>query len=221
MKRRTSALSVSAAALLVAAPLLTGCSTEANPGAAAVVGDERISVSEVQAQVADIREAQRALPNGDDVVSATGSLSRETVNFLIYLEVVERAAADHGVEVSRSAVQQLRADAELASGGADALRESALMPPQGMPMTDPQIDAVFRSQLLIEGLSEAVGAGPDPESQQRVVQALTDAAESAGVQVNPRYGEWDAERVVLTDAEVPWLRAGDAGAGEAPATLDG
>ncbi|MGK5549937.1 SurA N-terminal domain-containing protein, partial [Streptomyces sp. URMC 127] len=55
MLRRRTALSVTAAALLAAAPLLTACGQTAHPGAAAVVGDDRITVSQLQRQVADVR----------------------------------------------------------------------------------------------------------------------------------------------------------------------
>ncbi|MEU9004234.1 hypothetical protein AB0D15_20310, partial [Streptomyces sp. NPDC048551] len=59
MHRRT-ALSVSVA-LLAAAPLLTACSGGTRPGTAAVVGGERITTSALQAQVKDVRLAQRVV----------------------------------------------------------------------------------------------------------------------------------------------------------------
>jgi hypothetical protein len=209
VKRRTSALSLSAAALLLAAPLLSGCSTGSHPGSAAVVGGERISLAEVQAQVEAVRDAQRAQPNGDDLIAATGGLTRQTVDFMVYLKVVERAAEDHGVEVSRRELQQARNDAEQSVGGAEALRQSALMPQQGTslpPLADDQIDEVLLSNLQIQQLAAEIGAGPDMAGQQRLTRLLTETAEDAGVEVNPRYGAWDAERVALSEPHLPWLR---------------
>lgn len=219
MKRRLSALSVSAAALLTAAPLLAGCATGAHPGAAAVVGGERITVSQVQSHVRAVRAAQRALPNADELIAASSSLSRETVNLLVHLRVVERAAKEHGVHVSRSEVQRERAMTARSVGGSQALRAALVSPQQPVPLTSDQFDAVLRSQLLIRGIAEAVGAEASDAGRQKVGRVLTDTARDLGVTVNPRYGTWDARQVALVDLELPWLR--DSTAGGAPATLDG
>ncbi|MGP3969530.1 SurA N-terminal domain-containing protein [Streptomyces sp. 6N223] len=205
-RSRNAALSVSAAALLASVPLLSGCSTDAHPGAAAVVGEQRISLSEVQSQVETVRDAQRELPEADDLIARSNTLTRETVAFLVRMEVVEQAAAEQGVEVTRRDVQQARQQAEASVGGAEELRQSALVPAQGMPLAGEQIDMVLRSNLLISGIAEAIGAGADPEGQMRVTRLLTDTAEEIGVDINPRYGEWDAQAFSLTENELPWLR---------------
>ena len=58
-RRRRTALLL-AATLATAAPLLTACGDEAHPGAAAVVGDDRITVSQLENRVNEVRTAQRA-----------------------------------------------------------------------------------------------------------------------------------------------------------------
>ncbi|ONK13772.1 SurA N-terminal domain-containing protein [Streptomyces sp. MP131-18] len=222
-RRRTSALSVSAAALAVTgALLLTGCSTDAHPGAAAVVGNEKITVSTVQSQVETVRDAQRAQPEGDQLVSATPGLTRDTVEFLVYAQVLEHAARDAGVEVTRRDVQAARAQTEQSIGGADALEQAALMPQGGTPMAgDEQIDRMLRIQLLFQGLAQALGAAPDASGVQQVAATLAETADEVGVEINPRYGTWDAEAVVLADAPAPWLNAGGEEAQTQPVTLDG
>jgi hypothetical protein len=221
VKRRTSALILSAAALLATAPLLTGCSTDAHPGAAAVVGGERISLASVQAQVDQVRDAQRALPEADDLVAASSGLTRDTVNFLVYLEVLERAAENHGVEVTRHDVQQARRNAEDNVGGPEALAQAALVPQGGLPLAgDEQIDTMLRSQLLYQHLAERLGAMSAPNGQQMLIDELARTAEEIGVEINPRYGEWDAARVTLVPGDEPWIRAATGEAGqEDPAAL--
>ncbi|WP_158674699.1 SurA N-terminal domain-containing protein [Streptomyces hoynatensis] len=223
MKRRTSAASVAAAAAATAALLLSGCSSDNHPGAAAVVGGERISLASVQAQVEAVRAAQRAQPNGDQLLSGSGDLTRQTVNFLVYEEVLERAAADHGVRVSRRAVQEARDATEQSLGGAEALRQVALAPQSGLPVAgDEQIDRMLRSQLLYSGLAQRLGPAGDPQTaQQRLIEALTDTANEIGVDVNPRYGAWDAENITLAEADEPWLRAEEQAQAGGPVTLDG
>lgn len=209
-RRRTIVMSVSAAALLAGGPLLTGCSTGSHPGAAAVVGGERITVAEVQSHVEAVREAQRAQPNADELIAVTSGLTRQTVNFLVYLEVIDHAAADHGIEVTRRQVQEERDRAEEFAGGRERLEMTALIPQQPgvVPLTSDQIDEVLRSNVQYRQLAEQVG-------EQRVGEVLAETAEEIGVDVNPRYGQWDPQAVALTDAEMPWLRAPeeDAGAG--------
>jgi hypothetical protein len=205
-RSRNAFVSVAAVALLASAPLLAGCSTDSHPGAAAVVGDERITLAEVQSQVETVREAQRDQPNADDLIAQTNTLTIDTVTFLVRLEVVERAAADNGVEVTRGEVQDARDAAERSVGGAEALRQSAINPAEGMPLAGEQIDMVLRSNLLIQGLAEAIGAQADAEGQALLNRVLADTAEEIGVDINPRYGEWDAQGFSLAEAEMPWLR---------------
>ncbi|WP_052852505.1 SurA N-terminal domain-containing protein [Streptomyces avicenniae] len=220
MKRRASLLSVTAAAAAVA--LLSGCSTGGHPGAAAVIGDESISLASVQASVETVRDAQREQPNADELIASSGSLPRQTVDFLVYLEVLEAAAEAEGVEVSRHDVQEARALAEENVGGAEELAQVALMPQSGPPLAgDEQIDLVFRSNLLLQGVAQRIGATNTLEGQQAVSDLLRTTAEDVGVEVNPRYGRWDAEQLTLTEADQPWLRAEtpEGAPGEIPAEV--
>jgi hypothetical protein len=205
-RRRNAALSVSAAALLVSAPLLSGCSTDSHPGAAAVVGGERISLSEVQSQVETVRDAQRERPDADDLIARSNALTRDTVTFLVVQEILERAAEEHGVEVSRRDVQEVRNADEQAVGGADALRQYWLAESGFPPLAGDQIDMFYRRSLLTRGLAIAIGAESDPNANQLVTQEVAETAEEIGVEINPRYGEWDAQNVALADADQPWLR---------------
>lgn len=214
MKRRTPALTVSvpAAALLVAAPLLTGCSTESRPGAAAVVGGEPIPVSDVQARVEATRDAQRAQPNADQLIGASGPMMKQQVSFLVTLEIVEAAAEDAGVAVTRADVQRERATAEQSVGSAEDLERVFLLPEQTPPVSADQIDDVLRGNLMYRGLAEQLG------SNEEVGRVLAETSDELGVEVNPRYGEWDPQRG-LVGAEMPWLRA--EAQDMAPAALDG
>ncbi|MFX4294472.1 SurA N-terminal domain-containing protein [Streptomyces bohaiensis] len=197
MKRRTSALSVSAAALLVAAPLLTGCSTDSHPGAAAVVGDERISVSQVQSQVEQVRAAQRDSENADQLIAATGALPQETVQLMVRRELLERTAEENGVTVTRGQVEEARERVVQNFGDTEQLEQFGLSY-EGGAFTLDQLDDVLREQLLIEGLVERIG-------EQELGPAVAETAERLGVDINPRYGAWDYEAGGFTTSDTPWL----------------
>ncbi|MBQ0987236.1 SurA N-terminal domain-containing protein [Streptomyces sp. F63] len=204
MHRRRSALSVTAVALLAAAPLLTGCGSDAHPGAAAVVDGDRITVSQVQAQARDVREAQRASEDADQLIKGTGRLSRSTLNSMIFDKVLARAAQDAGVSASRADVQRIRTQAERAAGGAERLREMWL---QQYSIGPDQLEDTLRNQVLMDKLAESLGADrTTPEGQEKVVGALRKASESMGIDVNPRFGTWNDEQVLLDSVQEPWLR---------------
>lgn len=210
MHRRRSALSVTAVALLAATPLLTGCGSDAHPGAAAVVDGDRITVSQVQAQARDVRAAQGESKDADQLIKGTGRLSRSTLNSMIFDKVLARAAEDAGVSASRADVQRIREQAEKAAGGADRLREMWL---QQYSIGPGQLEDTLRNQVLMDKLAESLGADrTTPEGQEKVVGALQKASESMGIDVNPRFGTWNDEQVLLDTVQEPWLRPEQQGA---------
>ncbi|PBC82847.1 SurA N-terminal domain-containing protein [Streptomyces sp. 2224.1] len=203
MFRRRTALSVSATAgLLAAAPLLAACGGDAHPGAAAIVDGKRITVSQLQAKVKDVRAAQAKSPQGDQLIMNTGRLSLATLNGMIFDEVLARGAHDAGVTVTRRDVQRWRAQAEKQAGGADRLKEMWLQ--QGI--APDEIDAMVRNQLLLDGVAQRLGADRGkPEGQQKLAQALAKTSRSMGIDVNPRFGKWDDHQVILGETKDPWI----------------
>ncbi|MFJ9032695.1 SurA N-terminal domain-containing protein [Streptomyces sp. NPDC102274] len=201
-RRRRTALSVSVA-LLAAAPLLTACGNEAHPGAAAVVGGQRIEVSALQAQVQDVRDAQRGAPESEQLIENTGQLSQAKLNSMIFDRVLEKAAGNTGVTISRKEIQTTRQQAAAQSGGEKQF--AAMLLQQGALSAD-QIEAAIRREVLLTKLAVALGANTTtPQGQQTVLAELTKTSEQLGIDVNPRYGSWDNKQVRLGDAKTPWI----------------
>lgn len=204
MIRRRTAIGVSAVALLATTPLLTACGSDAHPGAAAVVEGDRITVSQLQAQVRDVRDAQETSPQSAELIAGTAQLGRATLNSMIFDRVLAKAADDAGITVTRRDVQQARSDAEEAAGGAAKLRQVWL---EQYAIAPARIDSTLRTQVAMDRLSQKIGADrATPEGQAKIVKALGDASSSMNIDVNPRYGKWDAEQVRLGGTEEPWLR---------------
>ncbi|QTZ92347.1 SurA N-terminal domain-containing protein [Streptomyces auratus] len=203
MFRRRTALSVSAtAALLAAAPLLAACGGAAHPGAAAIVDGKRITVSQLQAKVKDVRAAQAESPQGSELVMNTGRLSLATLNGMIFDEVLARSAKNAGVTVSRADVQRWRSDAERQAGGAERLQAMWLQ--QGI--APDEIDTMVRNQLLLDGVAKHLGADRGkPQGQQKLARALAKTSRSMGIDVNPRFGKWDDQQVILGETKEPWI----------------
>ncbi|MER5847889.1 SurA N-terminal domain-containing protein [Streptomyces sp. NPDC002012] len=201
-RRRRTALTVSAA-LLAGAPLLTACGGQAHPGAAALVGGDRIEVSTLQGQVAAVRKAQLDSKESSQLIDKSGQLSRAKLHGMIFDRVLDRAAQDAGVTVSRNEIQQMRKAAAAQSGGEAQLRTAML---QQSWVAPGQIDAVLREQVQLTKLAQALGADlQQPEGQKAVGDALSKASKALKVDVNPRYGAWDNKQTQLANYKAPWI----------------
>ncbi|MEV5102732.1 SurA N-terminal domain-containing protein [Streptomyces massasporeus] len=202
-RRRRTAL-VLTAAIAAAAPLLTACGNDAHPGAAAVVGGQRITVSQLDERVGEVRAAQRAAVQDEaqyqQAIARTGTLTRDTLHTMVLDRVLHRAAENAGVSVSRKEIQAMRSGLEQQAGGAKAL-ETTWLQQYGIP---PQrLDENLRLQLEAQKLAEKLGTNTDrPEFW----KALSDASKDLNVDLNPRYGTWDVQKSSRADAKTPWVR---------------
>ncbi|WNM35602.1 SurA N-terminal domain-containing protein [Streptomyces sp. Li-HN-5-11] len=201
-RRRRHALVLSAA-LAAAAPLLTACGSDARPGAAAVVGGQRITVAQLQSRVNEVREAQRSAIADDaqyqQAIARTGTLARDTLHQMVLDRVLDRAAQDAGVTVTRREVQQMRSGLEQQAGGSKGL-ETAWLQQYGVP---PQrLDDDLRLQLEAQKLAAALHT---ETSQPAFWKALSAASGELHIDLNPRYGAWDVQKGGV-DARTPWLR---------------
>jgi outer membrane murein-binding lipoprotein Lpp len=202
-RRRRTALLLSAA-IVAAGPLLTACGNEAHPGAAAVVGGQRITVSQLENRVDEVRAAQRAAVTDDtqyaQAIAQTGTLTRDTLHGMVLDRVLHRAAEDAGITVSRREVQAMRAGLEQQAGGAQGLEMTWLqrygIPPQ-------RLDENLSLQLEAQKLAAKLGTDT---SQPVFWNALSKASQELDVDLNPRYGDWDVQKVSRVDAKTPWVR---------------
>ena len=111
------------AVLLAAALLSSGCgNSTSSPGAAAIVGKHRISTDTLQSTVNDaLKDPQAASKLG----SNRASFVRDELGRLINNDVIAAAAADHGVTVSNSEIDNQIAQFAQQAGGETQLEQSA------------------------------------------------------------------------------------------------
>ncbi|CAL9549673.1 hypothetical protein SUDANB105_04393 [Streptomyces sp. enrichment culture] len=201
-RRRRTALLLSAA--IAAAPLLTACGNDARPGAAAVVGDQRITVAQLENRVDEVRSAQRAAVTDDaqyaQAIAKSGSLTRDTLHGMVLDRVLHRAAQDAGITVTRKEIQEMRSGLEQQVGGSRALQTAWL---QQYSVAPERLDENLRLQLEAQKLAAKLGTDT---SQPAFWEALSKASADLDVSVNPRYGSWDVEKSSRVDAGTPWVR---------------
>ena len=186
-RRRTAGLAATALAAVLAMTL-SGCETRQS-GAAAVVGDRRISVAAVQSAYADV------LP----LVSQDAQLNQATIlNLLILEPYLTEAASAIGRGVSATDAQL---DVKAAAEGRD-LRFS----PAGLE--------VWRANLANQALQ-----GSRTESEVRsTYEAITARVKADGVHINPRFGAGlDLTNLSITPEQPNWLTTSASGRPAVPA----
>ncbi|MGW2935716.1 SurA N-terminal domain-containing protein [Streptomyces sp. NPDC001156] len=206
MHRRRTAIALIAA--LAAAPLLSACGGPAHAGSAAVVGGQRITVSQLESRVNEVRAAQRAAATDDaqyqQAVAQTSSLTRDTLHSLVLDRVLDRAAKNAGVSVSRSEVEQMRSSLEQQAGGAKALQSAWL---QQYGVAPRRLDDSLRTEVEAQKLAAALGADMSTADGKTVFwKAMTEASKELHVDLNPRYGAWDVQKSSRVDVPTPWVK---------------
>lgn len=204
-RRRRSALTAGgAAALLVAAPLLTACGNDAHAGAAAVADGERITLTQLQSRVKDVRDAQRTAPQGQQLIEGSGQLTRVSLSGLLQERIVARTAKDAGVSVTRSDIEKQQALLERQMGGQKRFKGTMLMQYGVAPQ---QIGEFMRTQVEVQKLSRKLGIDTrTPQGGAALQKKLSETAEAMHISVNPRYGTWDVKKGALGEGGESWLR---------------
>ncbi|MFF4212550.1 SurA N-terminal domain-containing protein [Streptomyces sp. NPDC001796] len=206
MHRRRPAIALSAA--LIAAPFLTACGGTPHPGAAAVVGGERITVAQLESRVDEVRAAQRAAATDDaqyeQAVAQTSSLARDTLHSLVLDRVLDRAAKNAGVSVTSRDVEQMRADLQAQAGGSKELQTVWL---QQYGVAPQRLDDSLRTEVEAQKLAAALGADMSTtEGKAAFWKAMSQASRELRVDLNPRYGTWDVQKSSRADAKTPWVK---------------
>jgi SurA N-terminal domain len=162
---------------VVAATSLAACSTE-QIGAAAVVGDVRISVAELQERVTDLADS---LPDSAGATGDQSAAQRTILERMIQSELLVAVAADEGVEVSEAEIDAFIQD-QVVSQAPDGDIGPLLAQNN---LTDTSLRPFVRDQLIATELIDRLGG------QAELVQVLTEKADEIGVTVSPRYGTWN------------------------------
>ncbi len=180
-------------AVTVVSAGLTGCASE-RLGTAAQVGDERISVEDLQQETRDFLAAAPG--------TEPGVAQRNILQSRIVSQVIEEAAEEVGATVSDGEVASqrdqllgpLRAQARQQNVAPRVIVVRELAKQQNI-VAPSGLDRFVRDQLLFQAIAERAAPGAsEEESAQATTEALVAASRELDVEVNPRYGRWNAER---------------------------
>ena len=181
------------AAGLGACAVLAACSP-VQMGSAAIVGNQRITVSALDTQVSNWHTA--AKPYGSSIQLTSANAPGQVLSWLIRFAVMDQVAAANGISVS-----QAQADAGLSSLNSVAPQYgfrtgSELLVASGVP---PQLfQQVGRWNAEVTAYELKVNGGKQPATQaeqaaisNKVSAAECTAAKSLNIQVSPQFGRFD------------------------------
>lgn len=177
--------------------LLTGCS---QVGAAATVGDTKITQATVQGSIDSIL-AERAKVDTSQMQLETGeSLNRGQLRFHLLSALLLAVGTELKLKVTKAEIDTRRASILDQVGGAAALPNALVN--AGIAPAD--LDIYIEAISISDKISQALVAGGVAQDQvgtelQKLVVAK---AKELGVTVNPRYGKWDPKvaDVVASDS---------------------
>ena len=185
------------AIIATTALLLTGCS---QVGAAATVGDTKITQATVQGSIDSIL-AERAKVDTTQMQLETGeSLNRGQLRFHLLSTLLRAVGEELKLKTTKAEIDTRRASIVEQVGGASALPNALVNAGIAPGDLDTYIEAISISDKISQAL---VASGVAQDQVGAELQKLVVAkAKQLGVTVNPRYGKWNAETadIVATDA---------------------
>jgi len=176
-------------------------------GAAAVVGDQRISVASLDTQVGYLQTA--AKPFGTQVQLPAAQMPAAVLSWLIRFQVEDEVAASHGVTVNAAQVQQ--GVASIRSQAQQAATQNGISNPQVVLVSagiSPQmLPALGRYQAQQIAYAEKVNGGRLPTTSAEndtvnaaLTKAQCTAAKSLNIQVSPQFGRLDYSQFAIVPA---------------------
>ncbi len=186
--------------VLVTGAALSACGPN-QLGAAALVDDQRITVSEVQQTLTDVRELRERF----DLPTALGAeAARLEVERRVLDLVFERAAADLGIRVTPG-------DVAAARGAEDRSEDeiARLAAENNVSLTS--LDELYRRFTLEQKISERVAKLNPGASENQLSAAfaerLVTTAKRMQIKINPRYGVFDPNVGQIAPSQADFRRA--------------
>ncbi|TDC55424.1 hypothetical protein E1281_12505 [Actinomadura sp. KC345] len=190
-----------AVAAVVAAGALAGCGGTQKPGTAALVGDDRITVTELSQTVRDWREQFRTDPAANELragpqnpapqlAADSDSDVRGALTLLINFRVAAEVADEAGIEITGARVDETVGELNKEAGAASITLASGLPREQTRDLA-----RLVATQVAIMERFGADRMNPMSPATQQAGQKWNELFRSTAngmeIEVNPRYGTYD------------------------------
>ncbi len=203
---RRTRLAVFGAVCFGACAVLAACSP-VKVGAAATVGDQRITVSSLDTQVSNLQAA--AKPYGSQVQLTAAQMPAAVLSWLIRFKIMDEMASSAGISVTQTEIQQ--GIANINSQAASAAAQNGLSSPRAALVSagiSPQmLPALGRFQAQELAYAKQVNGGKLPSTTAEgntvdaaLTKAQCTAAKSLNIQVSPQFGRLDYTQFAVVPA---------------------
>ena len=184
------------AIIAATALLLTGCS---QVGAAATVGDTKITQATVQGSVDSILSERGKVDTSQMQLETGESLNRSQLRFHLLSKLLRSLGDELKIKVTKAEIDTRRASILEQVGGTTGLPAALVSAGIAPADLDTYIEAISFSDKITQALV-AAGVAEDQVGQE--IQKLVVAkAKELGVTINPRYGKWNAETADIQAAD--------------------
>jgi hypothetical protein len=207
---------VKASAIVIGVGLVTGCAvTPLQFGSAAIVGSQRISITTLGIESANLNQAAKRYPG---VVTLTPTeVTQTTLTWLIRYQINEEVARQAGITVTpaqaQAALQAAYASAKTSAEqqGMTNVTLDLILAASGIPPnTSAQLgryEAIANEYLKIaNGGTAPTSSSAQTAAGNKLNQAECQAAKSLNIQVNPQFGQLDYTQYQVVTAPNPVAR---------------
>lgn len=173
---------------------LSGCGAVNQSGAAAVVGDKRLTVSEVNAAAEEIK----ATLADTDVAGGVDGLmiNQTTLTLFVRYEVSKIMAQSLGVAATKSQIDKEYASLVSGQGGEENLAVSAAY----SNIAPSNLRKYIETQLNFNNSIAALGDPDDEATIDMLAGMISAIVDEYGIDVSSRFGEWDMGALAVVSA---------------------
>ncbi len=191
---------IKVSALVLGAGLVVAGCSPVKMGAAAVVGDQRITVATLDTEVTNLSRAAKLYPGTVQLTPVQET--QQTLTWLIRFQINEQLAKQQGITVSTAQAQAAwgeifkQAKANAQAQGITNVTANLILAANGIPPN--KYSEVGRYQAIDDQLALRANGGQAVTTQQeqdavtsKLNQARCVLAKQLKIQVNPQYGRLD------------------------------
>ena len=167
--------------------LLTGCSQAET---AATLGDVKITQADLQLTVDSILKERTKVDTTQMQLETGEALNRGQLRFKILMNVFAEIAKELKLDVTPALLAQKRASLVETIGGEANLQKNLV----NATIAPDDFDIYVRAIVINEQIAKALGDSGVTQDQidTKIAQLLSAKAVELKVNINPRYGKWDA-----------------------------
>jgi hypothetical protein len=167
---------------------------------AITVGDKEFSINDLQKPVDEILEARKSFDTSQVQLASGVELGRNQAQFAIISVLLDQIASDMKINFTNADIAKRRTEIVAQVGGEAELPKALASSNLAASNLEPYI----KVRLIIDKLtSDLVALGVSPEqASEEVSKLIVATAKKLGVEVNPKYGTWNAANASIESGDI-------------------